>query len=109
MNKPPAAGGRGFVIDNGQLTIIMASDVPVFAIRRLKNPPISETVGNGLCAVPGNVAKTTCVGKQNHPPVCHSDRSVSGVEESTTLVKEPTQDKTCYSGRFLHSISFRSE
>ena len=40
------------------------------------------------------------------PPFCHSDRSVSGVEESTTLVKEPTQDKTCCLGRFLDSHSF---
>ena len=38
------------------------------------------------------------------PPFCHSDRSVSGVEESTTWDKEPTQDKTCYSGRFLDSL-----
>ena len=38
------------------------------------------------------------------PHVCHSDRSVSGVEESTTLVNEPTQNKTCYSGRFLDSL-----
>ena len=38
------------------------------------------------------------------PPVCHSDRSDSGVEESTTWDKEPTQDKTCYSGRFLDSL-----
>ena len=30
--------------------------------------------------------------------------SVSGVEESTTLVNEPTQNKTCYSGRFLDSL-----
>ena len=37
---------------------------------------------------------------------CHSDRSVSGVEESTTLEKEPPQDKICNSGRFLDSHSF---
>ena len=54
---------------------------------------------------PSNVAYTTCVDKRNHPPVCHSDRSVSGVEESTTLEKEPTQDKTCNLGRFLDSHS----
>ena len=29
----------------------------------------------------------------------------SGVEESTTLDNEPTQDKTCYLGRFLDSHS----
>ena len=57
----------------------------VFKLRRLKNIPISETVGNGLCAVPENVAKITCVGKRNHPPICHSDRSASGVEESTQV------------------------
>ncbi len=38
--------------------------------------------------------------------VCHSDRSVSGVEESTTLDNEPPQDKTCYLGRFLDSLRF---
>ena len=36
--------------------------------------------------------------------VCHSDRSVSGVEESTTLENEPTQGKTCCLGRFLDSL-----
>ena len=36
--------------------------------------------------------------------VCHSDRSVSGVEESTTWDNEPTQDKACYLGRFLDSL-----
>ena len=41
--------------------------------------------------------------------VCHSDRSVSGVEESTTLVKEPPQGKTCYLRRFLGSASLHSE
>ena len=35
---------------------------------------------------------------------CHSDRSVSGVEESTTLDEEPTQDKICHLGRFLDSF-----
>ena len=29
------------------------TDVSVFGLRRLKNIPPSETVGNGLCAVPG--------------------------------------------------------
>ena len=38
-------------------------------------------------------------------PHCHSDGRVSGVEESTTLVKEPTQDKACHLGRFLNSLS----
>ena len=46
---------------------------------------------------------------ETSPRFCHSDRSVSGVEESTTLDIKPTQDKTSNSGRFLHSISFRSE
>ena len=40
-------------IDNGQLTIIRVTDVTAFEIRWFKNPPTSETVGNGLCAVPG--------------------------------------------------------
>ena len=38
------------------------------------------------------------------PPLCHSDRSVSGVEESTTLQKEPTQDKICHLSGFLDSL-----
>ena len=38
------------------------------------------------------------------PQVCHSDRSASGAEESTTLEKEPTQGKTCYLRRFLRSL-----
>ena len=41
---------------------------------------------------------------ENVPHFCHSDGRVSGVEESTTLLKEPTQDKACYSGRFLGSL-----
>ena len=44
--------------------------------------------------------------RRNVPPLCHSDRSASGVEESTTLENEPTQDETCHSGRFLDSHSF---
>ena len=43
---------------------------------------------------------------ENVSHFCHSDRSVSGVEESTTLGNEPTQDKTGNSGRFLDSHSF---
>ena len=38
------------------------------------------------------------------PPLCHSDRSASGVEESTTWDDKPTQGKTCYLGRFLDSL-----
>ena len=44
--------------------------------------------------------------RNNVPPFCHSDRSVSGVEESTTWQKAPTQGKICYSGRFLGSLPF---
>ena len=55
-------------IDNEQLTIIETTDVPGFGRRCIENIPTSEIVGNGLCAVPGNVAETTCVDKQNHPP-----------------------------------------
>ena len=40
----------------------------------------------------------------NAKNVCHSDRSASGVEESSTLENEPPQDKACYSGRFLDSL-----
>ena len=42
--------------------------------------------------------------RRNVPTFCHSDRSVSGVEKSTTLLKEPTQGKICNSGRFLDSL-----
>ena len=38
------------------------------------------------------------------PPLCHSDRSASGVEVSTTWDDKPTQGKTCYLGRFLDSL-----
>ena len=40
-------------IDNGQLTMIGATDVSGFEMCWLKKTPTSETVGNGLCAVPG--------------------------------------------------------
>ena len=43
---------------------------------------------------------------QKTPPSCHSDRSASGVEESTTWDNEPPQDKTCHLGRFLGSLPF---
>ena len=42
--------------------------------------------------------------RRNVPTFCHSDRSVSRVEKSTTLLKEPTQGKICNSGRFLDSL-----
>ena len=42
--------------------------------------------------------------KPKTSPLCHSDRSVSGVEKSTTWEKEPPQDKICNSGRFLDSL-----
>ena len=38
------------------------------------------------------------------PPLCHSDRSASGVEESTVLDNEPTQNKICHLRRFLDSL-----
>ena len=44
--------------------------------------------------------------RNNVPPFCHSDRSASGAEESTTWDKEPPQDKTCHLGRFLGSLPF---
>ena len=40
----------------------------------------------------------------NVPPSCHSDRSASGVEESTTWQKVPTQGKICNLRRFLGSL-----
>ena len=44
-------------VDSGQL---LWTDVPAFEIRWFKNPPISETVGNGLCAVPGRNEYNPC-------------------------------------------------
>ena len=40
-------GRRGFSVDSGQLTVDShwVTDVPVFEIRWVKNPPPSETVG----------------------------------------------------------------
>ena len=46
-----------------------------------------------------------CEETKSPPRICHSDRSASGVEESTTLEEEPTQGKTCNLGRFLDSHS----
>ena len=58
-----------------------------------------------ILAAPTGVIPFNRMGCIRHVPhFCHSDRSASGVEESTTLVKEPTQDKICYSGRFLDSF-----
>ena len=58
-----------FPIDNGELTMdnYWGTDVPVFGIRWLKNIPISETVGNGLCAVPETPRIQPVRIKQNHP------------------------------------------
>ena len=62
-------------MDNGQLTIIRVTDVTGFEMRWINNPPISETVGNGLCAVPGalqllpvQMNGTTPVGAAILPP-----------------------------------------
>ena len=63
----------------------------------------------GQLAAACHLAITTCGGERYHPPTCHSERSVSEVEESTTLDKEPTQGKICNLGRFLDSVSLRSE
>ena len=53
----------------------------------------------------GSVPNITRVDGRYHLSICHSDRSDSGVEESTTLEKEPTQDKACCLGRALDSHS----
>ena len=55
--------GQFWKVDSGQLTVIGVTGVvslnqkkpksDVFGLRWLKNTPTSETVGNGLCAVPG--------------------------------------------------------
>ena len=39
----------------------LGTDVSVFGMRWFKNTPISEIVGNGLRAVPGDVMYTTRV------------------------------------------------
>ena len=43
---------------------------------------------------------------RKRPPVCHSDRSVSGAEESTTWQKVLTQGKICNLSGFLDSLRF---
>ena len=55
-----------------------------------------------------NIAKTMGESVETSPH-CHSDRSASGVEESTTWQNEPTQDKTCHLGRFLDSLRSRND
>ena len=47
-------------IDYGQLTIIWPTDVSVFGLRRVKEYTLSETVGNGLCAVPKRIEYNPC-------------------------------------------------
>ena len=42
--------------------------------------------------------------RRNVPPLCHSDGRVSGVEESTTWQKVPTQGKICNLRGFLDSL-----
>ena len=43
---------------------------------------------------------------QLRPPICHSDRSASGVEESTTWDNESPQDKIRNLRGFLDSLRF---
>ena len=158
--------GEFFRIDNGQLTIIGATDVPVNPAPQstAQKLPLRgswqgtaltdegrydlkclETVGEFVETQPHSAARhvgcITCVVEWYHPKygtptvaaaicrqpaarpeswyirirnsqtrnACHSDRSASGVEGSTTWDNEPPQDKTCHSGRFLDSVSLRSE
>ena len=68
------------------------------------SPHSLKYVGNGLCAVPPRKDGTVPEKSRKRPPFCHSDRSGSGVEESTTLEEGLTQDKTCCLGRFLDSL-----
>ena len=65
--------GIELTIDNGQLTIIGATDVLVFGIRRFKHTPTSEIVGNGLCAVPG----TPRLSRRKNEEVCRPTRNKS--------------------------------
>ena len=55
------------------MTIIWATDVPAFKIRWFKDEGISETVGNGLCAVPERCKYNLC--GQPEPPTGMSFRT----------------------------------
>ena len=85
-------------IDNGQLTIIGATNIvhlyPSGKVCRERPMCRSARERTGLLPI-----KT-----RNVPLLCHSDRSVSGVEESTTWEKEPTQGKICHLSGFLGSL-----
>ncbi len=79
---------------------------PVLRIPRLKTPTNQRNRRERpMCrSAPGSTGPLP-MKNRNVPPLCHSDRSVSGVEESTTWDKEPPQDKTSHLGRFLGSVS----
>ena len=68
---------------------------------------VPPTVAAAICRQPARRAGVVVrlYPQQSNQNVCHSDRSVSGVEESTTWDDEPPQDKICCLRRFLDSVS----
>ena len=106
-------------IDNGQLTIFevgsitVAPDVsvirnavpPVLRTHRLKTTVFQRNRRERpMCRSARERTELFPAKNRNVPPLCHSDRSASGVEESTTEEKVPTQGKICYLGSFLGSL-----
>ena len=67
---------------------------------------VPPTVAAAICRQPAARPESWYVRIRNNQTrnVCHSDRSVSGVEESTTWDDEPPQDEICYLSRFLDSL-----
>ena len=110
---------------------ISAQSAEAWSITNANIPPLRPDAAIRTCAIERNHPKygtPHCSGGNLPPPgpqgrnrgtfefvtlnaknACHSDRSVSGVEESTTWDNEPSQDKICYLRGFLDSVSLRSE
>ena len=97
-----------------------------FEISWFKNTPTSETVGNGLCAVPGtlrvelvrlngttqcsgddsspsHVPNITCVVERYHPPTCHPDRNEMEWRDLPKWQILPYVGNFCNLSGFLHS------
>ena len=84
-------------IDNEQLTIIGTKDVAALKHLGSTNPPISETVGNGLCAVPRAFLDITRVGKWYH--VCRGGKSAACYVQNITRMDERFHSLVCHSDR----------
>ena len=63
--------------------------MPGFEIRWFKNTPTSETVGNGLCAVPGTLQSITHVVEWYHP--LYGITQCSGDDSSPCNVSDITR------------------